>query len=168
MGCDIHGCLEIIHSETYVKGICNIPRDRDYDLFGILAGVRNYVDAAPISEPKGLPEMLSWQAKDEAEGYGSDGHFHSWLTWKEIKDYDWNQVSQDGRISVVNLETGEERMKASYINPSLLKEDEKFDYLPRTAKDLVSYIWEGFFKFMKHLAVQYGDEKVRIVFFFDD
>lgn len=168
MGCDIHGYLELVHSDDYVAHICNIPRDRAYDWFGILAGVRNYVNAIPISEPKGIPEKLSWKAQDEFDGYGSDGHSHSWLTWKEIRDYDWESVSTDGRVSVVNLETGEESLKASYINPSLLKEDEKFDHLTRTAKDLVPFIWKGFLKFMEHLASHYGDEKVRIVYFFDN
>ena len=173
MGCDIHGYLELVHSETYVTGVCNIPSDRDYDLFGLLAGVRNYVDAAPISEPRGLPSEVSWKMKDEVEGYGTDGHSHSWLSYKDFKDYDWDQTSLDGRVSTIDKGTGEEKGKASYTylqdDPEKCEEmGVELKHLNRVAKDLVPYIWQGFFKFMEHLANKYGDEKVRVVFFFDN
>lgn len=168
MGCDIHGWLEIRTGESW-RAAHKVPRDRTYDMFGILAGVRNYVNAEPISEPRGLdPEDLSFWAKDDYNGWLADAHGASWLNWKDISEYDWTQISMDGRVSVVNLETGEEKIKASYINPSLLKEDEKFDYLSRVAKDLIPLPWEALFNEMEFYANRLGNENVRIVFWFDN
>ena len=173
MGCGIHGYLELVYSEDYVDGICNIPHGRAYDWFGIIAGVRNYANATPISEPRGLPDEVSWEMKDEVKGYGPDGHSHSWLSYKDFKEYDWDQVSLDGRVSTIDKETGKEKGKASYTwlqdDPEKCEEmGVELKHLNRVAKDLVPYIWQGFLKFMEHLADKYGDEKVRIVFFFDN
>lgn len=72
---------------------------RVYSLFAILANVRNGRGFAgcdtgdrvdPISNPKGLPEDCSIEVKKEADSWGSDGHSHSYLTVKELCDYDWD------------------------------------------------------------------------------
>ncbi len=40
MGCDIYGHLEVCWGKSKSWwDVCNIPDDRTYDLFGILAGV---------------------------------------------------------------------------------------------------------------------------------
>ena len=173
MGCDIHGYLEVVHSETYIDGICNIPRDRSYDWFGILADVRNYADSKPISHPKGMPEKVCYEMKDKVEGYGGNGHSHSWLSWKEIRDHDWDFASRDTRISTIDIETGKEKGKASY---TYLQDDPEeckrlgveLKYLDRKAGDLIPFIWKGFLDFMAYLSEKWGDENVRIVFFFDN
>ncbi|MFA6971806.1 MAG: hypothetical protein WC208_10445 [Gallionella sp.] len=64
---------------------------RNYNLFSALANVRShyFIDATFISEPKGMPRdasKLVWAACDD---YGTDGHSHSWLTLKELKDFNW-------------------------------------------------------------------------------
>lgn len=70
---------------------------RNYDEFAVLADVRNGYGFAgcdtgdaikPIAMPKGLPEDVSSAIKKESDRWGCDGHSHSWLTAKEIKDYD--------------------------------------------------------------------------------
>lgn len=80
------------HEET-----CVPYSDRNYNLFAILAGVRNGTGFAgcrigekfnPISETKGYPEDM---CKD-SESYLSYEHSASWLTLKEIFDFDWNQI----------------------------------------------------------------------------
>ena len=183
MGCDIHGYLELRRSsreDAYWWTVCSIPDDRTYDLFGILAGVRNYVHAIPISKPKGLPVKPSFTAKEDIERWDADGHSHSWLTWNEIKEYDWDQESQDGRISTIDLATGKEVSKASYTGLQDLSEEEvrergfELKFLTRTTKELVPFMWRGFFEFMRHIAEGdgeakgYGGENVRIVFWFDN
>ena len=74
--------------------------DRNYDLFAILAGVRNGRGFAgcdmgdgfnPISDPRGLPQDVSALLKAESDNYGSDGHSHSWFTVNELLAYDWTQ-----------------------------------------------------------------------------
>lgn len=74
---------------------------RNYDLFSILADVRNGYGFAgvptgshinPISDPKGLPDDVSHEVYMEAKKWGRDGHSHSWLTLRELQEYDWNQA----------------------------------------------------------------------------
>lgn len=55
-----------------------IHGDRNYSLFTLLAGVRDYSEKTiPISNPKGLPDDMSIQAKEAAERWEVDGHTHS-------------------------------------------------------------------------------------------
>jgi len=76
--------------------------DRNYNLFSILADVRNGVGFAgcrtgagfnPISMPKGLPEDVSDIIRGCSDRWGCDGHSHSWLTVAEVMSYDWTQVT---------------------------------------------------------------------------
>lgn len=71
---------------------------RNYDLFAILANVRNGRGFAgvptgegfdPISMPKGIPADCHPITKAMMESYGCDGHSHSWITLRELLDYDW-------------------------------------------------------------------------------
>lgn len=80
MGCDIHAYIE--HSEKpskkekrYWFGFGGkINPGRHYGIFAKLVGVRNYekYGITPLSEPKGLPEELSYEAKDDNNLYISD------------------------------------------------------------------------------------------------
>lgn len=79
--------------------------DRNYDTFAILANVRNGYGFAgcdtgdgfvPIAVPRGLPADLGTEnaARDGHDGYYYDGfwlgdHSHSWLTLRELLDYEW-------------------------------------------------------------------------------
>ena len=101
MGCDIHW-----YSETKINGkwVCdqadsfekgehldyephdmnNFPnRERDYWLFGLLAGVR--CDVSYGFKAKGIPEDLSSEVKTIFDEWDSDGHSHSYLTREELK-----------------------------------------------------------------------------------
>ena len=73
--------------------------DRNYDLFAILANVRNGHGFAgcrtsngfnPIAEPKGLPNDVTPEVQDELRDW--DGHSYSWFSLKELKEYDWEQM----------------------------------------------------------------------------
>ena len=90
--------------------------DRNYDLFAMLANVRNGFGFAgcvtgdhinPISGPKGYPEDMCDELKSDleehdddwwdSEEYGerphlSNEHTGSYLTLKELLEYDWQQV----------------------------------------------------------------------------
>lgn len=75
---------------------------RDYDLFAMLADVRNGRGFAGcktgegfnvIAKPKGLPTNASLQVVRASNNWGIDGHSHSWLTLDEIKKFDWNQIT---------------------------------------------------------------------------
>lgn len=76
---------------------------RNYNLFAILAGVRNGrgfagIDTGdgvvPIDDPRGLPDDVTAPVKADAERWGIDGHSHSWLTLAELLQYDWTQTTR--------------------------------------------------------------------------
>ena len=53
-------------------------RRRNYDLFAALAGVRGF---GP--QPRGIPEDISPFARQQIDGWASDGHSHTWYTLRE-------------------------------------------------------------------------------------
>jgi hypothetical protein len=91
--------IERINDEEdlVVEGIYD---GRNYNLFGILADVRNGRGFAgirtgdgfiPISEPKGLPDDVSETVQEESDNWEGDGHSHSYFSLTELLDYDWTQ-----------------------------------------------------------------------------
>jgi hypothetical protein len=77
--------MAILYEDRFYTG-------RNYNLFCALAGVRRnafYGEPKIISEPKGRPKDASKLVKSEIRSWGSDGHSHSYLTLKELKDFDW-------------------------------------------------------------------------------
>lgn len=117
MGTDIHGRLQLRTSPTSPyrdEGV--IETERNYRVFALLAGVRNgtgfagvrtHTPITPISEPRGIPgdliddvdgdDMLTlrnWMGEPiTGEGYWLGDHSHSWLSLKEIVEWDgWNKT----------------------------------------------------------------------------
>ena len=80
------GPLEIPYKERLYTG-------RNYELFSILAGVRNGSNLKSISDPvaRGLPPDVSLAVLAQSNDWGADGHAHSFLSLKEILDFDWIQ-----------------------------------------------------------------------------
>lgn len=117
MGCDIHFYVEKRvdgkwvtadkwTEDKYELGAMAVDHDdqfltsRNYDLFGILANVRNGYGFAgtptgagyvPMFAPRGVPNNASSEYKAVVERYGADGHSHSWASVAEIMAYDWTQ-----------------------------------------------------------------------------
>ncbi len=84
MGCDIHAHFEIKVDNEWLH--YSAPRfERDYNLFEKMAGVRGLSENA-ISPPKGLPDDISKTVLLNCKWMGSDGHSHSWLNKKEIRE----------------------------------------------------------------------------------
>ena len=133
MGCDIHlyaeklnqngewETLETWHKEDegteyehldtkYGEGFYE---DRNYDLFAILADVRNGYGFAgcdtgdaymPIAEPKGLPEDCCAEIKQSSDRWDCDGHSHSYFTVRELLEYDWTQSNkQRGMVDLAHM-----------------------------------------------------------------
>lgn len=74
---------------------------RNYALFGLLAGVRNYTEFQPFALPKGFPLDASLGIWKEVNRWGIDGHDHSWLTLKEIKSFNWDvEAEREGFVSL--------------------------------------------------------------------
>jgi hypothetical protein len=116
MGCDIHFYVEqkrdgkwtavgefVKDEDGYMRGGESFYDGRNYNLFAILADVRNGRGFAgiktgkgfnPISQPRGIPGNASAEYKEIADGWGCDGHSHSFLTLRELLDCDWTQTTQ--------------------------------------------------------------------------
>lgn len=87
MGCDIHA-----HAEVKVSGKWHhysvLDIDRDYQLFGKLAGVRDST-LGQIAPLRGLPDDASFLTiYDHDDVWGSDAHSTSWLTIAEAMAVD--------------------------------------------------------------------------------
>jgi hypothetical protein len=121
MGCDIHplaqkrgadGKWQAVMDSRFAEGYHPFNW-RSYGLYGWLAGVRNYSDVPPISEPRGYPADFdpehwdSWstaKSGTEPEWGGPDyismgDHSASWLSVEELLAYDYDQTIEDLRIS---------------------------------------------------------------------
>jgi hypothetical protein len=125
MGCDIHLRVQKRVGDEWVFAEDQIPDKyedgkktnerwydgRNYNLFGILANVRNGRGFAgcdtgdgfnPISEPRGLPDGMAEYIGEKKDEDGSiDGyefwfgdHSHSWLTLSELQACDWYQQTK--------------------------------------------------------------------------
>lgn len=128
MGCDIHLYLERLYDGKWVnidywqynryyneaEPDSSEPKmyhvgayqGRNYELFSILAGVRNYGRNKPIKQPRGLPVDISSVTK---EGYGDGSYLHtpSWYTMKELYDY-YNKHSKTKCRGMLNVEQRKE------------------------------------------------------------
>jgi hypothetical protein len=69
-------------------------RTRNYNLFSMLADVRNRSGNKYIADPKGLPEDVSSVVKKESDSWASDGHSHSFFTMKELYDFQAENTTQ--------------------------------------------------------------------------
>lgn len=98
MGCDIHTITQR-RADGVWKNLPVTPFDwRSYGMFAFLAGVRNYSDIRPISMPRGLPE--DFDNGEDGEGEYVGDHSFSWLTLKELLDFDYDQPVEDRRVTV--------------------------------------------------------------------
>jgi hypothetical protein len=134
MGCDIHMNYEMKSDEswkfldytsefiqgTYDDGSPKYNYDlmfdsplhvnRNYDLFAILANVRNGYGfgGVPtsngfevISLPRGLPVDATDEVRAISDEWGDDGHSHSWFLLNEVIDYDYSKtIIKTGIVSV--------------------------------------------------------------------
>ena len=84
MGCDIHAFVEFgDRGGMECFGAVNILRD--YALFAVLAGVRNYGRIEPVHAPRGLPGNMADEVGWEYRAWEADAHSASWLTVEELE-----------------------------------------------------------------------------------
>lgn len=101
MGCDIHSYVEKRNENGKWENIEYEPfRHRTYNVFGFLADVRNYSNIPPISEPRGLPTDVSKEIKKQRKIWNSDGHSDSWLSIKELVDFNYDSLIEDQRVTI--------------------------------------------------------------------
>lgn len=141
MGCDIHLYVEKRENgqwvsadkweeedgEMHVNYYARFYTGRNYNLFAILADVRNGRGFAgiktgegfnPIADPRGVPDDASENYKATVEHWGCDGHSHSHFTVAELMAYDWTQVSRlQGWVDIHNFEEFERWRKSRQESP---------------------------------------------------
>lgn len=136
---------------------------RNYDLFAILADVRNGRGFAgiktgegfnPIAEPKGIPEDASDEYKAKCDDWDGDGHSHSYFTIAELTDYDWSQLTfKQGCVNLKEYKTLKdtggypESWSGMISGPNILVVDEAqaddmlFNGIPDGKEIYVMYRW---------------------------
>jgi hypothetical protein len=171
MGCDIHTAVEVKNGDgwhwdrsekfpdVYREGkFTDEPFDwRSYGMFGFLANVRNYSQVPTIVEDRGLPDDLSPeladQDDDDARWLGN--HSFSYLTLRELLDYDYDQVFWDRRIT---------RQEApNYWNGAALANEGEGQHLT-----IREFLGDGFFGQIEILKTYGEPDDVRVVFGFDN
>lgn len=203
MGCDIHMYVEYkrknrekqyvwVHGDYFKPNPFYSSKDknesqfermelcgnRNYSLFSTLAGVRDYSGLmVPVSEPKGLPQDICDYVKEAHRNWECDAHSISWLTLKELKDYQAEQpvIKYTGLLSPEQLkefddngtlptswcqgtnQEGYERRNWEMQNHTLIP---LIDLMSKRIFDLIQYDWEDYSK--------ENDENIRIVFWFDN
>jgi len=214
MGCDIHAYAEYIRNGKWVKAGKRFENDmylpqydwsefyidepyceRNYNLFAILAGVRNergpYGEERrvfwPISVPRDLPEDVTAGVKRLSDRYGIDGHSHSFLYLRELMAFDWQQKAT--LCGFVDLEEYKRfkwgRAPQTYagdVGGAVVKvSNEEMDKLlenpPKESHYYTQVFWETtYYKETEHfhrrciprLQALGKPEDVRIVFWFDN
>ena len=115
---------------------------QSYSLFGFLADVRNYSGCTPISQPKGIPNNISHTISKEWEEWRTtEGHSDSFLTLRELLEFNYNKKFIDDRF-------GED----TYGKRITHKE----------------HLGKRFFVHLKELKKLGKPDDVRIVFWFDN
>lgn len=101
MGCDIHSHAERRGADGTWKLVQGVHpfSDRSYEIFGFLAGVRNYSAVTPIVQPRGFPKDACTQVVREFKSWEGDAHTPSWITLQELLGYDYEQTMEDRRCT---------------------------------------------------------------------
>jgi hypothetical protein len=110
MGCDIHAYIEYVNGTNHVGekdywGFGKRTRIwRDYWLFALMAGVRNYWDVKPVAEPRGVPKDTSYDVREDyllyvsencpdEQGNCSKEDAKRWLEYNCSQQWDENRIT---------------------------------------------------------------------------
>lgn len=86
MGCDIHGVMEKNFNGEWKAVNSQFDWERDYVLFGFLAGFRNR-DVYCLGEPKGLPEGFDFfKESTENDSLYHNLHNHEELSYRKMRN----------------------------------------------------------------------------------
>ena len=106
MGCDIHIYAERITEngkwELDIEETISFAQyggmSRHYEVFAMIAGVRNRENISVIIPTKGLPDDASDYVKERYDEFGYDAHHASWLYPSELK-----KIGFDGNYKGISL-----------------------------------------------------------------
>lgn len=142
-------------------GIPDCFDSRNYDLFGVLANVRNGTWGAmllPIADPRGLP------IDKDSIGYLGD-HSFSWVTLRELQDYPWSTlVTKTGFVDEEAAQAFEETGQTPVVYSRWSSRGRSIRWT-QSIEVCVNY-WND--KVLPVLATLGEPDNVRIVFGFDN
>lgn len=119
MGTDIHPVVQVLREAGYWHTVAldtspqmqygegrtwPLLESRDYTVFAVLANVRNgrgfagvytHDPVRPIALPRGLPDDF---CKPDPDLFWMGEHDFSWVTLRELLDYDWDQKVVEGGV----------------------------------------------------------------------
>jgi hypothetical protein len=142
MGTDIHIHVEIKIDDTW-HHLKEGRFDRDYILFGKMAGVRNPTNLEPIAPPRGLPEDVTICTLLHSEQWEEDAHSHSWLSSEEVSRLEdwWDEEiwssDQDIDESGLSIQLG----YLFYNNFTSFFSKERAKYFPERLQDFRWVFW---------------------------
>lgn len=197
MGCDIHMRCEVLSrtngtwedADYYRKSrwadrefeVVPVYDARNYDLFAILANVRNDPswdgrNLEYISEPRGIPEDCNEAIKEAFELDRDCCHSFSYYTLRELMEYDKTHhgVWENGMISPEQAEALDKRGELpnqyckwtnieGYVQRSWFREYQILEPIITTLKNRmkeIMWIWDE--------DIEKNADNIRIVFWFDN
>lgn len=196
MGCDIHLCCEHYNEESkrwealslYKKkddgGFepVDVYDGRDYELFGLLAGVRGSSHMFSggygyIVEPRGLPNDMSVAAQKAWEdGADADGHNYwhtpTWYDFNELETYsyllnDFNKALKQKSNRIEELEKEVKKLKNEDEEDEILWLDDEYDDKRSVFERLASLVGDVSDLLWKYGIYNPKPGEVRLVMWFD-
>lgn len=167
MGCDIHEMVEVKNEHNWWNNAGHANLKRDYEMFAVLAGVRNSYNLIPISEPKGKPKDSCSEFDAWLEHWNGDAHSTSWLTLNELKSFDLNQEFFDDRVICSKDNDGNITSTAAWSTKPTLGQVGNRKVFSLWGKKS----WDNLIKHMEKIKVLWdikSDEDIRLCFFFDN
>jgi hypothetical protein len=174
MGCDIHSYAEVRKDGKWeivgdVFPLNDFDREwrkkthgcspfdwRSYGLFGFLADVRNYSHVPVIAQPKfTIPADVSSEVAEMYLGWKGDAHTASWLTLRELMEFDYEQVFWDLRVTKQVSANG-------WSGAALAEEGEG------THPTIREFLGAAYFRDVEVLKTLGAPDDVRVVFWFDN
>ena len=157
---------------------------RDYELFGLLAGVRGdfsglfSIDggAGYLHHPRGLPDDLSPEVKEE---YGDGEYWHTptWYDYSELRAYEYMMVDSCKELEKKNKKIAELEKTIKRMTQFIPKNEEAEDSDEEDCPDNEHYypLWERFEEFVNDIAGvldayqiwHYNPGDVRVIMWFD-
>lgn len=140
---------------------------RDYEMFSVLAGVRNSYGLKPIAEPRGMAEDACSEFEAWHKQWDSDAHSASWVTLAEMKAFDLNQEFYDDRLITSKDASGKITGTCASTSGQHLGPvgDRKVFSVWGDAN------WQALIAELQHVKDYYelaSDDDVRLSFFFDN
>jgi len=170
MGCDIHsfaevrknGKWEVVDDDVFPYTFSSCGSEpfhwRSYGIFGFLANVRNYSRVPTIEGPKhAIPVDASPTVVDKYEQWSGDAHTASWLTLRQLLEFDYDKVFWDRRIT--------KQLGPNCWTGVGLAENEVTEGGHPTVR---TFLGEHFFGHLEVLKTLGALDDVRIVFWFDN